>query len=316
MRIKFWGVRGSIPAPLRPDSVRSKIVRALSLAKDVDLTNDQAIEAFVESLPLEVKGTAGGNTSCIEVITEDANIILDAGSGLRELGKSLMDKEWARGKGISHIFISHTHWDHIHGFLYFYPAYVAGNKIIIYGPQDNLEEKFISQQREEDSHPVALDDMGADIEFVTLTGQKVELGGITVRSKEMLHPGKSHSYRIEAGGKVFIYATDSEFPNVDQATVFSYLDFFSQADVMIFDAQYTFSESVEKVGWGHSTNYRGVELAIEAGVKRLVLFHHEPTYSDEKLVEILEKTRTFYELIHGDAEVEISLALEGMELEI
>ena len=316
MRIKFWGVRGSIPSPLRPDLVRAKIVRALSLSKDVDFTNDEAIEAFVDSLPLEVKGTAGGNTSCLEVISENANIILDAGSGLRELGKSLMDKEFAQGKGISHIFISHTHWDHIHGFLYFYPAYIPGNKIFIYGPQDNLEQKFRSQQEEEDSHPVRLEDMGADIEFVTLTGQKIELGGITVRSKEMLHPGKSHSYRIEAGGKVLVYATDSEFPNLDQATVFSYLDFFSQADVLIYDAQYTFSESVEKVGWGHSTNYEGVQLAVEAGVKHLVLFHHEPTYTDEKLVEILEKTRTFYELVRGDAQLEISLALESMEIEI
>ena len=316
MRINFWGVRGSIPTPLRPDSVRAKIVGALSLARDADLHDDEAIETFVESLPLDIKGTIGGNTSCLEVITEDANLILDAGSGLRELGQVLMTREFGQGNGTAHIFISHTHWDHISGFLYFYPAYVPGNKIFIYGPQDNLEQKFTLQQQDEASHPVSLEEMGADIEFVKIVDQKIDLGGTTIRCKEMLHPGKSYSYRIEAEGKIFVYATDSEFPTLNQPAVQTYLEYFSQADALIFDAQYTFSEAVEKVGWGHSMNYRGVELAVEAGVKRLILFHHEPTYDDKKLLEIVEKTRTYYDLVRGDADLEISLAVEGTELVI
>ena len=316
MLIRFWGVRGSIPTPLGKEAITKKIIASLTGAKGVDLDDPEAIREYVESLPLCTRGTLGGNTACVDVQTNEHHIILDAGSGLRNLGNSLLAGPLGRGQGTAHFFISHTHWDHIQGFPYFVPAYIPGNRFYIYSPKEDIREKFINQQIEQDLHPVRLDDMGSKIEFVQLDCEGIDLGGVKVSCIALHHPGGSYAYRIEENDKILVYASDAEYKSLTTEALQPYLDFFNNADALIFDAMYTFSESVAKEGWGHSTSLVGVDMAARTGVKRLILFHHEPNYDDEKLEEIVERTASYYSLIRERGHLEILLAVEGLEIEI
>lgn len=316
MQIKFWGVRGSLPAPINSDRIKGKIVKALSGASGVDLKSPEAVANYVESLPREIKGTAGGNTSCIEVKSNGHQIILDAGSGIRELGLELMRHEFGRGQGTAHIFMSHTHWDHIHGFPFFIPAFIPGNKIFFYSPKQKLGEKFEIQQSAIDLFPIKLDGMAAEKEFVRLGEEGIDLGGVHVDWILLHHPGGSWAYRVKTKDKTIVYATDGEYKDLSQEALEPYLEFFQNADLLIFDAMYTFSESISKEGWGHSTSLVGVDLAVKTGVKKLVLFHHDPTYTDADLKSIAEKTEQYYLLVREQGSLEIITAWEGDEIEV
>ncbi|MEW5722167.1 MAG: MBL fold metallo-hydrolase [Thermodesulfobacteriota bacterium] len=316
MLVKFWGVRGSLPAPIGTDRIAHKLIKALQGAKGVDLDDPEAIRRYVASLPLEIRGTSGGNTSCLEVRVNNLLLIFDAGSGLRELGLRMMKEEFGRGQGTAHFFISHTHWDHIQGFPYFVPAFVPGNKLFIYSPKKNIKERFRIQQSDQDMFPVKLEDMPAQLEFVPITAEGVVLDGVKVDGIVLHHPGGSWAYRVRTKDKTLVYATDGEYRDLSQNALQPYLEFFSGADALVFDSMYTFSESVTREGWGHSTSLVGVDLAVKTGVKRLILFHHEPTYNDEQLRDIVEKTIQYYSLVREQGELEIILAVEGNELEI
>jgi phosphoribosyl 1,2-cyclic phosphodiesterase len=316
MQIKFWGVRGSLPAPVSSERIAEKLIRALNGAKGVDLDDVFSIQEYVDSLPFEIRGTCGGNTSCVEILANGHRLIFDAGSGLRELGLQMMKEEFGQGQGEAHLFISHTHWDHIQGFPYFVPAYIPGNKIHIYSPKLDIQQKFATQQMDQDMFPMRLDDMSSDKEFITMPEDGVEIGDIRVDCLLLHHPGGSWAYRVRAGGKTLVYATDGEYQDLSQEALQPYLDFFADADALIFDSMYTFSESVSKEGWGHSTSLVGVDLSVKTGVKRLILFHHEPTYDDNKLAEIMQKTSQYYSLVREFGQLEILLAMEGEVIEI
>ncbi|MBU2548117.1 MAG: MBL fold metallo-hydrolase [Proteobacteria bacterium] len=317
MRIKFWGVRGSIPTPITSDTIAKKICKALKGAKDVDLDDPRAIEEYVDSLPISIQGNSGGNTSCVEVIAKNHHIILDAGSGLRELGNQLLKGPYGRGEGRAHIFMSHTHWDHIQGFPFFVPAYIPGNHFTIYSPKPDIKDRFTVQQMDQDMFPVSLESMGGRLDFVRMTEDGIDLGdGVKVTCKLLHHPGGSYAYRIEEDGKAFVYATDAEYKKLTTDALQPYLDFFHGAEALVFDAMYTFSESVAKEGWGHSTSLVGVDLATKTVIKRLILFHHEPNYTDDQLLEIVEKTNSYYSLVREQGHLEIILAVEGLELEL
>jgi phosphoribosyl 1,2-cyclic phosphodiesterase len=316
MRVKFWGVRGSLPAPIPPTEIEHKIVSALRGAGGVDLDNSREVKSYVESLPYHQRTTTGGNTSCVEVIGENTKIILDAGSGIRQLGIELMQGPCGQGQGIVHLLISHTHWDHIMGFPFFTPAYAPGNQVIIYGRHPKIKERF-QDQHHPNHFPVSLETMSADVQFVQLDdGAKVKIGEFKVSSIPLRHPGGSYSYRIEKNGRVFIYATDAEYKDLSPEAMEQYITFYSASEALVFDAQFTLEDAMEKEGWGHSSSMVGVDIALKANIKRLILFHHEPSYSDEKLQEIYDKTIRYYETIKGDRNLEIIMAREGLEMEI
>ena len=316
MRIKFWGVRGSIPTPISSETISVKIRKALKGAKGVDLDDPQAIKDYVASLPAEIKGTSGGNTPCVEVHVGGRHLIFDAGSGLRELGLELMKGQYGQGQGTAHLFISHTHWDHIQGFPFFIPAYVPGNRFVIHSPKKDIEERFTIQQIDQDMFPMRISDMGAKLEFAPISKDGIDLDGVYVDCMELHHPGGSWAYRVRYQDKILVYATDGEYQDLSQEALKPYLDFFSNADALIFDAMYTFSEAVTKEGWGHSTSLVGVDMAVKTGAKRLILFHHEPTYDDAKLKEIVDKTTQYYSVVREYGHLDISLAVEGQELEL
>ena len=314
MIVRFWGVRGSIPTPVGAQQIKEKMISALKGASDNDIANERAAGDYVQRLPWHIKGTYGGNTSCVQLHSEETTIIFDAGSGIRPLGLHLMDGSFGQGAGTAHLFLSHTHWDHIQGFPFFLPAYVPGNRIIIYSPHPGIEKR-LSVQQDPLYFPVPLKSMHAEIEFVSLSeGENVAIDQVDVTNIKLNHPGGSFGYRVEKEESTFVYATDAEFINLPGSDMEKYTGFFSRAKVLVFDSQYTLMETLEKEDWGHSSSMIGVDMAHNAGVETLVLFHHEPMHDDNTLWDILQRTRKYAELRGSGQTFKVIMAYEGLEL--
>lgn len=276
MKVKFWGVRGSIPTPGK-HTVRY-----------------------------------GGNTPCLELrINDDKLVIFDAGTGIRNFGDTLIEN----GESVSaYLLITHPHWDHIQGFPFFKPAFISGNELTIIGterPEKSLSE-IISEQMNRIYFPVQLHELKARIKFVPIREEgEMEIFGAHVRTMYVNHPGFTVAYRLEYGGKVLVYVSDNE--PYDRAAAASLVNFESivkekfnthrgdpnervfkfceDADVLIHDATYTPEEYIDRVGWGHSHYLFTLRVAAEADVKRLYLFHHDQNHSDDKVDDILKKCK-------------------------
>jgi phosphoribosyl 1,2-cyclic phosphodiesterase len=252
MKIKFYGVRGSLPVCGRE------------------------FEKY------------GGNTTCIKIYRENAHriAIIDAGTGIRNLGKEIVSSGLTQN--IINIFFSHFHLDHIQGLPYFAPAYNKEQRIGILamgrrGKIKNLKEIFSTQMQEE-YFPIGLDMMGAQFEFLTY-GDKEKLFGAVVKAAPQHHvyPGGSYGIRAEDESKVFAICTDVEhIDGIDQNVV----DIAMNADLLVHDGQYTPEEYKKLKGWGHSSFEHAVEVAIKANVKKLIITHHDPDHNDDFLDEM------------------------------
>ena len=319
LRARFWGTRGSLPAPLRELAVRAKIRDALLAARGRALETEQAIDAFIDSkLPFSVRGTFGGNTSCVEIITGgDEYVICDLGTGVRELGNHVMQQHGPGRKHCFNVFLSHTHWDHIMGFPFFVPAYVPGNRIRIYGCHSTLREA-LHVQHSAPWFPVDFRELASTIEFVTLEpGRTYEIAGLSVTCMRQLHTGDSYGYRFARRGKSIVYSTDCEHKYSTLDASYPFVAFYRNADVLIFDAMYSLGDTISvKEDWGHSSNVAAVELAHAALVKRLVLFHHEPAYDDRMIEKVFADTVRFEEISRPGHRVEVISAYDGLELEL
>jgi phosphoribosyl 1,2-cyclic phosphodiesterase len=320
MKARIWGARGSLPVALNHGQIRAKLVTALEGAMGRNLDTPAKVAAYVDhELSFDVRGTYGGNSSCVEVEAWDSDavhehIILDLGSGARPLAGAKLAKYGPGQPQTYHVFMSHLHWDHIMGFPFFTPAYIPGNRIIIYGCHEELERAFLRQQ-EPISFPVAFHQLAAAIEFVQMTpGVPIQVRDVTVTAKLQLHAGDSYGYRLEQDGKVLVYSTDSEHKLDNAAERIAFVDFFSDADLVIFDAMYSLADSISvKADWGHSSSVVGVELCQLAGVRQLCLFHHEPIYDDARISRVLAETRRYAE-VTGEAPLDIVSAYDGMEI--
>lgn len=315
MKIRIWGARGSIPSPIKPDAIEEKITQAILQMPPIDTTDEEMVKAYVQSLPVLLRGTAGGNTACVEIDAGDEIFIMDAGSGIRELGLELMKGPCGRGEGVIHLFFSHPHWDHIQGFPFFVPAFIPGNKIYFYSIHD-VRSALADQQRPL-TFPVSVDYMRADREFIQVeVGKPFTLGPLRINTIPNAHPGVAYSYRFEDKHSTFIFASDAEYKNLDSASIQPYLEFFKDADLLLFDAQYTLKEAWQKVDWGHSSAMIGADLARAAGVKRLLLFHHDPTYSDADLVQIQKTAEAYQAQDSTRTACEIIVAYEGFSIDL
>jgi len=288
----------------------------LGLPKGLDTGDEGLVRECVHRLPPLVRGTAGGNTPCVEVQAGGEFFVLDAGSGIHNLGLELLEGNFGRGKGVMHLFISHAHWDHIQGFPMFMPAFVPGNRIFIYGVHD--VEKALEEQQRPFNWPASLADMRADLEFITLpTDEPVYIGRVCVDLIRNNHSGDSYSYRFQDQQSILVYATDCEYKRLDDDSVQPHIEFFRHADVLIFDAQYTLREAWhQKVDWGHSSSMIGVDLARAANVSKLLLFHHDPTYSDAELQEIQETAIAYQAQDTIRPTCEVLVAYEGLVIDI
>jgi phosphoribosyl 1,2-cyclic phosphodiesterase len=313
-RIVVWGSTGSLPAPLDQRALRRKLLAALRAARGVPLESDQAIEAFLDSLPFAVRSTYGGNTACVEVLGGEESVILDAGSGLRNLSGALFNRPDALPARF-HILLSHLHWDHIQGFPFFAPAFTPSSTVVIYSAHEDTERAF-REQCSSPFFPISFDHLAGRVCFVQLDpGLVHHIGGFQVRMIEQDHPGRSYGYRLERGGKTLVYSTDAEHREGIEREDYPFTGFFRDADVLIFDAQYSLVEAIyDKVDWGHASNVAGVELAARAGVKHLCLFHREHTRSDEQLDETLAQTRRYGDVFVAATGLRITLAYDGLEI--
>lgn len=317
MRVRFWGTRGSLPAPLNATAVREKIRRALLAAIGHDISTPERVDAFIEDrLAFSVAGAFGGNTSCVEIDCGGTqHIVCDMGSGARELGNAVVAGKYSHKDSVFNVFQSHLHWDHVMGFPFFAPAYIPGNRIVIHGCHADLEQAY-RRQHSEPGFPVPWDSLAAVIEFVTLEpGKTYEVDGVTVRAMKQYHAGDSYGYRFEKNGKSVIYSTDSEHKLESIDADYPFIEFFRDADLVIFDAMYSLAESISvKEDWGHSSNILGVELAHRAKVKHLCMFHHEPNYDDDMIARILEETIRYEELSEEGDGLRVSSAYDGREI--
>jgi len=295
MKFKFWGVRGSIPSP-GPRTVRY-----------------------------------GGNTTCIEVRTDDDTlIIIDGGTGIFCLAQSLV----ASGKRPIHanIFITHSHWDHIHGLPFFSPLFIKGSRVRLHGAVDPDTGKGVEHvmgvQLQNSYFPVSETQMDATIEYRTLTvGQPVQMGDATVSNVVMSHPVTDLGYRIDCHGKSMFFSGDHEplfnfhppghpehaacQEHVEQRT--AAIDaLIKGTDVLIIDCSYTREEYPSKVGWGHGTFDAALSMALRSGAKKLYCTHHEPTRSDDELEAVFAEVMARHESqLNG---LQVFLAYEGLEV--
>jgi phosphoribosyl 1,2-cyclic phosphodiesterase len=256
MRIKFWGVRGSTPTPERRNS------------------------------------RYGGNTCCIEIrLANGTLIILDAGSGIRGLGKSLK-REFSEHPIHGYVFMTHFHWDHIQGIPFFLPLYKKGNVFLFHSVlRKGLElREAVEGQMVSPYFPVDMGAMGALRHFYDLDANPINLNGAIISSAALNHPQECVAYRIDADGAAFVLATDTEpgSPFHDRAI----RELARDADVLVYDAQYTPEELAgARKGWGHSSWLEGTRIARQCGVKRLILFHHDPDSDDLHVDGLAEKAR-------------------------
>lgn len=314
MKIRFWGSRGSIPVSITAADVRAKLVTALKAARGLSLQDEKDIDSFVDRLGFDVAGTFGGHSSCVELVAEcSEHLILDMGSGARPLGQDMIRRFGPAAPQTYHIFMSHLHWDHIMGFPFFTPVYIPGNRIVIHSCHEEVEYAFRRQQ-ESPSFPVEFDQLAASIEFdVMHADTNYTVAGLTVRAKRQNHAGDSYGWRLSDGRHQVVYSTDSEHRLEDLAARASFVEFFRDADAVIFDAMYSLAEAISvKADWGHSSNIVGVELCQEAHAKRLIMFHHEPSYDDAGIAGVLDETRRYEEITREGAMLEVLSAWDGL----
>jgi len=238
-------------------------------------------------------------------------VVFDAGSGIREFGLAMAKEKPKRDH--YHIFFSHFHWDHLQGLPFFNPAYDPSVTMDFYSPVNNLETA-LNGQMTSPYFPVHMESMGSKKGFHLLS-EPVALGELRVTHKKMNHPGDSFSYKITEGDRNFIFATDTELSANDFQKTEENAGFFKNIDCIILDSQYTLGEAIEKYNWGHSAFSLAVDFAANWGIRQLILYHHDPTYDDRKLFNMLQSAKWYTERM-GIKEIEISLAMEGMEINL
>lgn len=299
MKIRLWGVRGSIPSP-GPETVKY-----------------------------------GGNTACIEVRHQNQLLIIDAGSGIRALGDTLMAHDLPKGPLKIHLFLSHTHWDHILGFPFFTPIFIPGTEIHIYGPvtyeQESLE-KALSGQMKYRYFPVRQKELAADIQYHPLTETSLTFpGGLRISTRYMNHPLLCLGYRFETDSGTFCTIYDTEpyynyfaYDKPEKTTRESIeeaekviieetkktIRFMKGADLIIHDAQYTQEEyESSRRGFGHSYPQYALQNSLKAGAKEVVMFHHDIRRTDQEL-------DAWQEIYKEQSNPRVTFAQEGMEWDL
>ncbi len=255
MKLTFWGTRGSIPSP------------------------GKGREYY------------GGNTTCIEIVGHSkTEFIIDAGTGIRELGNSMLKNKQAFKR--SYLLFTHFHWDHIQGLPFFVPAYIPGNNFIVQGVEKDISKlkEIISNQMKVPYFPVGIETMSNQLSFERLFDNLTEIDDIRISYITTNHPQETLAFKFEEKGKIITFMTDCELMSGanNARPIAEFAEFSRDSDYLIVDAQFTENELPNRFGWGHSSNMDALNLAILAKAKNLILFHHDPAHNDafiDKMVQ-------------------------------
>jgi phosphoribosyl 1,2-cyclic phosphodiesterase len=284
VRLRFWGVRGSIPAP-GPE------------------TNGY-----------------GGNTSCVTVTTRAGElVIIDMGTGLMPLGNHLLGGAFGKGKGRATILLSHTHWDHIQGLGFFAPVFVPGNQFVVHGQGESsglLESILEGQMNPQFSPLYTLRNLGASFEVRAVTpGVPFHAGGLRVTAQANPHGTTTAlAFRLEEGGRAFVYASDAGYP-AGGGPADDVLALYRGADALLHDCTYVPADQATRRNRGFSSYEEAADAAIAAGAKRLITFHYDQDYADADVDRLRDAGRAYLDA-HGGAAIELTAAAEGLELDV
>ena len=281
MKIKFWGTRGSIAVPGTDTTIY------------------------------------GGNTTCLEIILENGQkVIIDAGTGIRALGNKLSTES----DNIDvYLLITHSHWDHVIGFPFFSPIYNPSTRLHIDGYPTCMKglRNIFDNRMGDGFFPLRFKDLKAKINYVDkLRKGNLNIDNVEIDSIQLHHPQSGYGFRFREGGKIFVFITDNELRKSSSGgnTFKEYLKFCKGADILIHDAQYTHEEINDRRGWGHSDFHLALDLACKARVKKLILFHHDPSRTDSQVDKIQAACKVIAK--ENAPDMAIEAAREGSELEI
>lgn len=315
MNVRFWGVRGSLPTPVDGKALEEKLVQVVLRAKGARLDEVEQARRFVAELPLALRGTYGGHTSCVQVTSGQGEVILDAGSGLYRLGRWWEEQDPAERSKVHHVFLSHLHWDHTLGLPLFAPLGYADHQVVVYGAHPGFE-RHLQAQHAPPNFPIPLTALQGKCVFRAIApGRPVQLGVLQVDCTELPHPGRSFAYRVSDGRSCFVYATDAEYGDLAPEAMEQLAEFFQGADVLVVDAQYDLHESLgAKREWGHSSALTGARLALAANVRWLVLFHHDPSSTDEAIARMEDQVQAYLDAHGASSRCRAVAAYEGLEI--
>lgn len=321
--MKFWGTRGSLPASYSHAELESAVAGALAKAGPGDVGSDAAARAFLKRggrdvLPLR----HGGETTCVEFRNADGGrVMVDFGSGAAVCGRASIAEFGPVAKKPYQILMSHMHWDHVQGFPFFAPAFIPGNRLRIGGGHggENLDAALRGQFTSP-YFPVPADVLGAQIDFYDVEPDKpFELEGFTITPHLLNHTGGCYGYRFDFDGASVVFASDAEHKPENINRGYDYVQWTKGADILIFDAQYALADLVlHKEDWGHSSGLVAVDLAHLAEVKRVLLTHHDPAASDEKLAGMARDTQEYQAMLldGGAGPLDIEAAYDGMVCDV
>ena len=320
MRLKFHGGRGSHPVSTTPTRIQEITKNVWEFGQKGKFKTWTELDAALKKQSHSLSNIFGGNTTCLELNSDlmPMPLFFDAGTGLTSAGtdpkSSLTQAEFMSGKGRVAFFFSHTHWDHIIGLVSLEQIY-KGNEFHFYGVHKNLSNRIEALFREE-NFPVPFHVVEPYFRFHQIPlHTPIQFGGMSIGHAPQTHPGGSFAYRVTDGKKVMVFATDTELKNIDPPHMTPGSNVYSNADVLVLDAQFSPEEITSREGFGHSQIFAAVDFAVREKTKRLFLFHQSPYYSDHDIETQLSRARAYHQEKYGKTHpMQIFMTIEGEEI--
>jgi phosphoribosyl 1,2-cyclic phosphodiesterase len=325
MRVKFWGVRGSLPSAPTPEQYIKDTEQVMRDFFAAGFSLPDQISEYLSSRRVPDVGGFGTATTCVEVTSnQGGQVIIDGGSGIRVLANEMMRGPCSRGKGVVHIFLTHFHWDHLLGLPFFTPLFVAGNIIHFYAVQPELET-MVKNMFQRPHFPVGFETLPAQIRFHKIEPRKtIKIEEFTVTPYQLDHPDPCWGFKVMCGDRSYSHCVDTECIRNTREALGPDLPLYQGTHLMYFDAQYTMPELAEKANWGHSASQIGLDIAFRERIPKVLFAHHDPGALTHQIQEIQKETQDYYNWRIQQAStnhqnlpgIDFGFAYEGLEVPV